>query len=83
MGDPSETPKGWRDTYDLVKDTRDELLAEIVPLRESFNTHLIQHAEARGRASMWGSLRTFISTALPIPATILALIALLTAAAAR
>jgi hypothetical protein len=87
MSAPQQQPSSWRDVYTLVRDTRDDVLREmaevkdeVAGLRAKVDTHLLEHAATGGRAAqrlaLVSSIRLFIATILPIPATILAVLAL-------
>lgn len=78
-----QQPSSWRAVYDLVRDTRADILREVAEtkdevagLRARFDTHMLEHATKRGRGEAWATARVFVTTVLPIPAAVLAMIAL-------
>lgn len=76
-----DAPRSWRDVYALVRDTRTDVLAEVGEVKAKVDTHLLAHAQKDGAAAerqrMAGGARSFILTMLPIPASILAVLAVI------
>lgn len=87
MDEPVTPPTSWRAVYDLVRDTRSDILTEVSEVKDEvkgltarFDTHMLEHAVEKGqrnqRSVFMASIRTFISVVVPIPAAILALLAM-------
>lgn len=85
---PDGSPNSWRDVYSLVRDTRLDVLAEVnavrtdvTAIRASHDKHMLEHAEMAGSKKAQSlritAVRTFITTVLPVPAMLLAILALL------
>ena len=68
-------PRGWRDVYALVRDTRSDVLEAVATVDAKVDDHLADHKNSRGQN--WTNARVLIQTVLPFPAAILAIIALL------
>lgn len=46
---PEADPKSWRDVYTLVRDAREDVLSEVRTVKAQMDTHLLEHASAKGR----------------------------------
>lgn len=81
MTAPAEKPTNWRDVYDLVRDAREDVLVEVRGLDAKMDTHLLEHAQARGasiaRKSMLMATWSFAQRAIPLSALGAAILALL------